>query len=366
MKIYPYLFLKIGLAGVSLLMMLFSSNAQGIKEEVSNDEDRKFSVQWVAQYPAIKNEKKEKENSFSTILLGEGEKNSAPKRNKNWFTNLLFGKAPDELIKPMSILAIHPNSFWICDQGNGSILEVSNKVGEITHFKKKDFENLPSLVGSCWMPNDHILFTDSKLNKIFKFSPTDKNLSVFNESVSLEQPTGIAYSSVNKQIWVVETSAHRISILNEKGDLVKQIGARGVDPGQFNYPTFIWIDQSGIVFVVDAMNFRIQIFDQNGAFISLFGELGDASGYMTRPKGIATDSFGHIYVADALFHVVQVFDRNGKLLDVIGSKGQDKEQFWMPTGIYIDDMDYIYIADSYNSRVQIFQLLVDESSVEFR
>ena len=97
--------MKTGFISVFLWMALGSADAQSIKEAESKNGEREFSIQWVAQYPAPRNKKKEKENSFSTILLGEDQKNSLSKKNKNWFTNLLFGKAADELIKPMSILA---------------------------------------------------------------------------------------------------------------------------------------------------------------------------------------------------------------------------------------------------------------------
>ena len=338
-----------------------SGFAQENQQKLIGHKNENYSIIWVSQYPAVKDKKKDKkENNISDILLGENNKKTS-KRNKNkWFSNLIFGKKNADLVKPMSVLAHSPDTFWIADQGNSAILHVFNEVGEITQFRNKNIEHIPSIVGSCFINDNNILFTDSKLNKIFKFRPGHKELYILNDSLMLEQPTGIAYSVETKQIWVVETKAHRISILNEKGEFIKQIGERGYAPGQFNFPTHIWIDKLGTIYVVDAMNFRIQIFDKNGKFISMFGDVGDASGYFARPKGIATDSFGHIYVADALFHVVQIFDGTGKLLYVIGSQGQEKEQFWMPTGIYIDDKDFIYVADSYNNRIQIFQLELED------
>jgi len=307
-------------------------------------ENKQYDIRWVSQYPATKEKK------------ASGKKERKTNRNSNWFTDLIFGKKPDALIKPMSVVARSKDTLWVADQGGGSILQVFNQVGEIVDFENMPVESLPSIVGSCFLPDQKILFTDSKLNQVFLFNPDLGELQFLNDSVKLEQPTGIAFSTVKQEIWVVETSAHRIAILNDRGEMLRTIGGRGNAPGKFNFPTYIWIDRSGLVYVVDAMNFRIQIFDKNGEFISAFGEIGDASGYFSRPKGIACDSYGHIYVSDALFHVVQVFDKTGQLLHTFGSQGQGKEQFWMPTGIYIDKENYIYIADSYNSRVQVFQL----------
>ena len=311
-------------------------------------ESNSYDIRWVSQYPTAKAEN----------VSGRKEKNS--RRNNNWFTNLIFGKKPDNLVKPMSVVAISRDTFWVADQGNSSMLQVFQGEGEIIQFENMPVENIPSMVGSCFLPDHQILFTDSRLNKVFWFSPDNGELQILNDSLKLDQPTGIAYSIVNHQIWVVETSAHRIAILNDQGEFIRYIGGRGNAPGKFNFPTYIWIDAFGLAYVVDAMNFRVQIFDKEGEFISAFGEIGDASGYFSRPKGIACDSFGHIYVSDALFHVIQVFDKTGRLLHTFGSQGQGKEQFWMPTGIYIDQENYIYIADSYNSRVQVFQLTIGD------
>ena len=267
----------------------------------------------------------------------------------------IFGKNQALILsKPISVIAENPESYWVLDQGLGVLLKVQDKVGEIPQPIKEKYS---SLVGICASSYREIFFTDSRVNKIFKLNLDDHKLVEFNPSVELNQPTGIAYSRLNDELWVVETAAHRISVFNRMGEVVRQIGKRGESPGEFNYPTFIWIDKAGVVYIVDSMNFRIQILNSDGELISVFGQIGDATGYFSRPKGIATDSFGNIYVVDALFHAVQIFDKNGNLLYHFGKQGREDGQFWLPTGIFIDDNDYIYISDSYNSRVQVFQLI---------
>jgi len=250
---------------------------------------------------------------------------------------------------------MNPDTFWVLDQGICNLFEVENEVGEMPHIRKNEFKNLNSLVGICAFKDEKLLFTDSFLNKLFVFTPDKKELIVLNDSLILDQPTGVAYSPLFNEIWVVETKAHRISVLNEKGELIKRIGQRGTSVGEFNYPTSIWIDKSGKVFLVDAMNFRIQIFSPEGEYLSSFGKTGDATGYFARSKGIATDSSGNIYVVDALFNAVQIFDQSGNFLYTFGVRGREKSEFWMPSGIFIDTNDFIYVADCYNARVQVFQ-----------
>ncbi|TFH24474.1 MAG: 6-bladed beta-propeller, partial [Bacteroidia bacterium] len=294
-----------------------------------------YSVQWIGQFPGEESQK----------APGFGDRMS----------RLVFGKKPQELIKPFNVVAVDPGQYWILDQGSGGVFEVLAKEGQLLRCMKRANQDFPSLVGMCGTPAGDIFFTDSSLDKIMRVA--DGELSVFADALSFEQPTGIAFHRQSGEIWVVETGAHRISVLSREGERIRSIGGRGTAPGLFNYPTFIWIDSSGRVYVVDSMNFRVQILNAKGQAVSTFGTSGDATGNMARPKGLATDSHGHIYVADALFHAVQIFDDQGRFLTSFGSQGQEKGKFWMPTGIFIDEEDHIYVADSYNARVQIFQLV---------
>jgi DNA-binding beta-propeller fold protein YncE len=295
-------------------------------------------ISWVSQYPVHK--EKVKQNVIRrtyTFLVGKSKEN--------------------ELARPVAVLASNPSSFWVLDQGKQTIYNVENNNGEIPRSIRKKENYFTSLVGSCAMPDGGMLFTDSRLNKVFRVTGEDNKLEVVNDTLHLLQPTGVAYSDLTKEIWIVETGAHRITILDENGALKKRIGGRGDESAKFNYPTSICIDKKGDAYIVDAMNFRVQIFDKNGTFQSMFGEAGDMMGAMARPKGIAVDSYGDIYIADALLHAVQIFDKQGTLLYSFGKRGRDKEEFWMPAGVYIDSRDFIYVADSYNSRIQIFQLI---------
>ena len=327
------------ISGCLSVFIIFTVHAQSGKSISPGQNADQPYVSWVSQYPAFK-DGKEKKNTFVRI-----------------FEFLIKKNAQRSLVRPVGVLATGPLDFCVLDQGSQTIFNVQDNKGDIPRCIKRKENNFTSLVGICSMPDHEILFTDSRLNKIFVVSADKKKLSVLNDSLKLQQPTGIAYSTITNEIWVVETNAHRISILTGKGELIKTIGSRGDENAQFNFPTSIWIDKSGDAYVVDAMNFRIQIFNKKGEFVSLFGESGDTPGSFARPKGIATDSYGNVYVVDALFNVVQIFDKSGKFLYNFGKQGREKEQFWMPSGIYIDKKNFIYIADNYNSRVQIFQLI---------
>lgn len=326
---------------LSLTLLLFQVPAlaqETVQEQVKSSPA--FQVEFVSQYPTVESKHQNKK--------------LADKLNQ-----ILFGKIKKDLGRPVSMIVSQTNQYWILDQKNKSIFHVNTKKSEIPHYIEKNKFNLNSLVSICNFKNEQILFSDSYLNTIFLIDPENKKCSVLNDSLKLEKPTGIIFSAANNEIWVTETGKHRIVILNEKGEIKRTIGKRGIGKGEFNFPTHIWMDSKGLVYVVDAMNFRVQIFDSQGIVQSVFGTNGDATGNFASPKGIATDSYGNIYVADALFNAVQIFDFNGNFLYTFGSQGQDAGQFWMPSGIYIDDKDFVYVSDTYNSRVQIFHVTTD-------
>jgi len=300
---------------------------------------QQFAVEWVGEFCTREDFAK---------------KRSVPGKIFNFF----FGGREYALIKPMNVLAVDSLSLFILDQGTRSVSFVDIPQKKFDFFETDDHAAFPSLVSICRGRDDTVYFSDSALNKIYAISEGSNTAREVALDVSLQQPTGVAYSRRSDRLWVVETAAHQIRVFDARGALVNTIGTRGTSDGAFNFPTFIWIDRSGLVYVVDSMNFRIQIFSDDGSFVGRFGEQGDATGYFARPKGVATDSFGHIYVADALLGIVQVFERDGKLLSYFGSPGQGRGEFWLPAGIFIADNDMIYVADSYNSRIQMFKLQV--------
>ncbi len=300
-------------------------------------QSRPFAVHWVAEVSAAR------------PFLDDGSL-------WNRIRDFIFGPTDFALKQPISVFARSADDFWIMDRGYSNIIHADRGQHFFSPVPVDDKLAMNSPVAVCEGADGRLLFTDSRQNRIYVLDPANGQQQVLNDSLILNRPTGIAYNRKTAEIWVVETGAHRLLVLNSKGEILREVGMRGTARGQFNFPTFIWIDAFGTIFVVDSMNFRVQIFDAKGNFITMFGQAGDATGYFAHPKGIATDSYGHIYVADALFHTVQIFDRAGRFLYNFGTQGRGREEFWMPSGIFIDSKDRIYVADSFNKRIQIFDV----------
>lgn len=269
---------------------------------------------------------------------------------------LIIGKKEVNIIRPVDVQLLDHDKMLILCQENGQIIDIDGNSIDLLNIRNKNKPVFPSLISACSPGDNKILITDSANNMVYLIN-SKGYVSEFCNKNLLIRPSGICYSPSSKTVWVVESGAHRISVFNIEGNLIKHIGERGNGKGQFNYPGHICCGENGKIYVVDAMNFRIQIFSPDGEYNSSFGKHGDASGSFSRPKGIACDSFGNIYIVDALFNSVQIFNSSGDFLYYFGSRGSGKGEFLLPSGIDIDENNYIYISDSFNNRVQVFKAI---------
>jgi len=201
--------------------------------------------------------------------------------------------------------------------------------------------------------NGMFYVADSQLARLIVFDDSGK-LS-WEHSTPMLRPAGLTLTE--QGLAVVDSQAHAVFLFDLNGNLLSQFGKRGVEAGEFNFPTHITSDRKGHLLVTDSMNCRVQIFDSHGNFVSQFGSNGDTSGHFSRPKGVAVDSFEHVYVADAVFDNVQIFDLQGRLLLNVGHSGVGPGEFGLPGGVAIDSDNRIYVADGYNHRVQVLKYI---------
>lgn len=264
----------------------------------------------------------------------------------------------EQLVRPMAVAIDNTDRLLVADVKRKCIHIFDRKGGDYISLYGSDYETMRLPIGVAVDGEDNIYVADGELGKIFVFRPNGKFDRMLETANWLKRPSALVIDRTRQRLYVVDTPSHDVKIVDlTSGKLNGVIGRRGVEAGEFNFPTFAALDRAGRLAVTDSMNMRVQIFDTEGKPVSAFGKHGDGSGDFSAPKGVALDSEGHIYVADAGFDNIQIFDQSGKLLLFWGSSGQEAGKFWLPAGLVIDSHDKIYVADSYNNRVQIFQYL---------
>lgn len=265
------------------------------------------------------------------------------------------GAEEEWFIRPTGVAA-RGRIVYVADPGSQALWILDPEAGSSLRVQEAGGERLVSPVSVAPGRGGDIYLADSHLAKVFVYSPRGELKKTIGLP-SLRRPAGLAYDEARGRLYVADSAAHRVWVLNDEGALIGEIGKRGTMSGEFNFPTHVAVDREGALYVTDGLGFRLQFFTPAGEFTGQFGRHGDSSGDFARPKGVATDSEGHIYVVESLFDAIQIFDRNGRYLLTFGERGIRPGQFWLPGGIFIDSRDRIYVADAYNQRVQIFEHL---------
>ena len=222
----------------------------------------------------------------------------------------------------------------------------------------------------------------------------------FNKGQKFRGPSGIA---VNKQgdIAVVDNLGHCVFVFNKEGNCLKQIGKKGVDPGQFKHPTGVSFLNDHEVLVTDGSNDRIQHINiQTGTVLKTFGKKGEGKGHFMVPYSVHLDHANCLIVTEthnnrvqvmskegeALFtigdsgpeklstpyscisykniflvterdnHVIKAFDASNTFLYKFGEKGNQDGQFNSPRGMCLDGSNNLLVCDYFNNRVQQFSL----------
>jgi len=275
--------------------------------------------------------------------------------------NRIFGeeKTPSSMLRPYGVYA-DTDRVYVTDPGSGRLHVYDRSRKRYFPVERWGDEDLISPIGIAVDGNGNMFVSDSVLKQVLVFDKEGKYLRAIGPPDMFQRPAGIALN--DDRIYIVDTHRHKVLVVSQTdGRLLFSFGKNGIENGNFNYPTNIFITKEKLIYVTDSMNFRIQVFNQDGSYLTSFGKLGDGSGNLSKPKGIAVDSEGHIYVVDSHFDNVQVFDGQGNLLLIFGSSGNGKGEFLLPAGIYIDSSDRIYVADSYNQRIQVFQYVKEKS-----
>ncbi len=275
---------------------------------------------------------------------------------KGFFSGMfgfLFGdeKASHWLVQPLGIAVTSEDKLYITDPGAKGVHIIDQKEKEYDFLNETKFGAFQSPVGCAISDDGTIFISDSQRGNIVAID--EDHDALFEIKEHLVRPTGIKIHG--DRLYVADAGQHAVLIYDLKGKFISKFGERGNDPGMFNFPVDLAVNDS--IAVVDALNFRIQKFDLTGHVGTSFGRQGNIAGRFASPKNIALDSDGNMYVSDALMDCIQIFNPGGELLLIVGKNGTGDGQFISPNGIIIDKNDKIYVVESLNRRIQIFQYI---------
>lgn len=209
--------------------------------------------------------------------------------------------------------------------------------------------------GICYSKGDDSFFVVDRVARIQHLDHDGNVLGGWQmPEWAVGKPVGISVGP-DGNVYVPDTHYHRIMVYSPAGQLVRQWGSLGKDPGQFIFPTDIAFDEKGRVFVSEyGDNDRVQVFDGNGGFLYQFGTFGNGDGQFARPQSIVVDQ-GFVYVTDASNHRLCVFTTDGAFVRNMGSVGSDLGQFRFPYGLELTPDGKLVVTEFGNNRVQLVE-----------
>lgn len=235
-----------------------------------------------------------------------------------------------------------------------------------------------SPIGIACTPGDQLVVTDLNNARVQVFStegtpqggfdlvrdkPERKSTVVGGIAIDAE---GLIYLSFMVQ--------HKIAVFRQSGELVREWGGPGAEPGQMQQPGgMIWLDAETLL-VCDQCNHRLQKFTREGKLLGVWGgygskagEFGGANSRGSRfggPHFVARDSQGRLYTTEGTQGRIQVLTGDGAALRQWGEKGDgpggfgdyrfgNQTETMGPISIAVDRHDRVLVS-SLNDRVQAF------------
>ncbi|CAF3239214.1 unnamed protein product [Rotaria sp. Silwood2] len=242
--------------------------------------------------------------------------------------------------------------------------------------------------------NQSIYIADWGNHRIVEYKFNDKNGKVVaggngqgNRIDQLNKPTDVIVDKKNNSLLISDQGNRRVMewfrqndkngqviISNidcwedgKKGQTNGTIVAGGHEEGyqlnQFDFPTYIFVDQDYSIYVSDWNNHRVMKWmkDAKEGIVVAGGEdPGDSLTQLSGPQGVIVDSLSNIYVVDCHNHQIMRWlngSKEGSI--VVGGNGEGNQQNQLngPRGLTFDREGNLYVVDHENHRVQKFDVI---------
>ncbi len=179
-------------------------------------------------------------------------------------------------------------------------------------------------------------------------------------------PVSVAVDT-QKRVYVCDSLKCNIQVFDPEGKFLYAVGKFGKDshdPKEVSFlmPVSIAVDQGGNLVALDAKTCAVQVIGKMGQIIARFGEPASPTtgkieigmGGFFHPQALALDDKDNIYISDTGNHRVRVFNPAGKVLNKFGIQGARLGEFNGPSGLTMDNASNLLVVDEKNYRVQIF------------
>lgn len=305
---------------------------------------------------------------FAGQLLGEqnfvleDDSEGAGRTFLRWLVGLgKRGRQISQLVRPQSGVVDSQGRILVTDAGRPSVFVFDEAGAKFDLWREAEAGiDFVSPVGIAELGAGEFLVADAELGDVFVLSHDGTPLRRF-ATTDVQRPTGLDVDIGAGRVYIADKDARLIKVFSTSGTLLRTIGEPGDVAGTLNAPMHVRV-VGGKLYVSDALNAHVLIYATgSGELLGQVGQRGLYVGNMVRPKGVSVDSDGNIYVVESYYDHLLVYDDAGQFLLPVGGTGSEAGHFLLPAGAWSDDQDRIFVADMFNGRVVIFRYIGSES-----
>jgi DNA-binding beta-propeller fold protein YncE len=197
-----------------------------------------------------------------------------------------------------------------------------------------------------------VTLLDSASSTLISYSPEGEELGRL-PLCQCFYPRGASIAP-DGNLWVADTGLGRVIKVTPEGALIRTLGERGSDAGQFFEPAGVWEAPGGTVYVADVGNARVQSFDAEGKPLAHWpigtSQARDGS------RVVAT-SEGNVLVTQQQTQVIVLYDPRGKELGrwtYDAGRGAQAPSIIVPAGPGEDGSPRYLVLFPFNATAVVF------------
>ncbi|CAF1209399.1 unnamed protein product [Adineta steineri] len=279
------------------------------------------------------------------------------------------GKQLNQLKHPHGIFIDKNKNIFIADYYNHRIVEwkYNAKEGQIIAGANSSGNQINQLNRPIDVivdqQNHSIIIADKGNRRVIQWLNQKQQIlidNVYCNGLSMDKYRFLYVSDSKKH----EVRRWKMGEYNNEGIVVAGGNGKGNQLNQFNYPTFIFVDEDQSVYVSDRHNHRVMKWSKGairGRIVAGGNGVGKNLNQLSSPEGVIVDDLGQIYVADSRNHRIMRW-REGKEEGgiVVGENGEGSQSNRLngARGISFDGEGNLYVVDLANHRIRKFKIVL--------
>ena len=257
------------------------------------------------------------------------------------------GSGSREFIQPVNVVTnTRIEGIYILDTGNSRITVLDTDGRFMRHLSGVGLEH-HSTTGMALTPQDDLVVVNWRTKYVVVLSRNDGALISKFTSSEFVEPTSV---TVNRQgeFIVADNGAGKVFVFSSSGDLVRCIGSKGDNPGQFRLISSVYVAPNDNILVTDN---RLQVFTRAGKFLHAIGPNTDLKGQY---GGVTIDANGYVLAtrSEKGHSYIEVLNEQNEWLFNIDSFN---EKLKRPSGLATTADAHVFVADLGNNCVKKYR-----------